>query len=215
MRDVIGHLIESLERGSEVIVCQVVETRGSTPQKAGSMMIVDPDGGQGGTLGGGCVENEVKTKALQQLSSGDGGRSFFRVGSRLRLGRRADLRWADGGDRSPGARARSHWTISAAVRPIPRRWPRLHRGRDAGPGSAESEPPGRRISVRRLRECAGQSAGGGRSRRAFLTHRQSGQPAQAIGPRRSRVPAELAADPADRRRGGTCRPGGCRPRCPG
>ena len=30
-------------------------------------MLVDPEGGQVGTLGGGCVENEVKQKALRQL----------------------------------------------------------------------------------------------------------------------------------------------------
>jgi xanthine dehydrogenase accessory factor len=42
MREVIGQLIKILEKGVEAIVCQVVETRGSTPQKAGSMMIVDP-----------------------------------------------------------------------------------------------------------------------------------------------------------------------------
>ncbi len=88
MRDVIGRLIEILEKGGEAIVCQVVETRGSTPQKAGSMMIVDPDGGQGGTLGGGCVENEVKTKALRQLSSGAAAVHSFVLDH--------DYGWADG-----------------------------------------------------------------------------------------------------------------------
>ena len=50
-----------------MVLCQVVETRGSTPQKAGAIMVVDPEGGQIGTLGGGCVENEVKQKSLRQL----------------------------------------------------------------------------------------------------------------------------------------------------
>jgi xanthine dehydrogenase accessory factor len=67
MRDLLRRLIDALEQDRERIVCQVVETRGSTPQKAGSMMIIDPDGGQVGTLGGGCVENEVKQKAIQQI----------------------------------------------------------------------------------------------------------------------------------------------------
>jgi len=67
MIDVVRHLIEALEQDRELIVCQVVETRGSTPQKAGSMMVIDPDGGQWGTLGGGCVENEVKSKAIQRI----------------------------------------------------------------------------------------------------------------------------------------------------
>ncbi|MBV8488595.1 MAG: XdhC family protein, partial [Planctomycetaceae bacterium] len=69
-------------------VCQVVETRGSTPQKAGSLMIVDPSGGQAGTLGGGCVENEVKQIALGQLGqSGAILRSFVLD---------HDHAWADG-----------------------------------------------------------------------------------------------------------------------
>jgi xanthine dehydrogenase accessory factor len=67
MRDVVRQLIKALEQDREPIVCQVVETRGSTPQKAGALMIVDPSGGQAGTLGGGCVENEVKQKAIQQI----------------------------------------------------------------------------------------------------------------------------------------------------
>src|SRR5439155_1113287 len=46
----------------------VVETRGSTPQKAGAAMLVFPDGSQAGTLGGGCVEAEVKRQALRTLA---------------------------------------------------------------------------------------------------------------------------------------------------
>src|SRR3954465_3352644 len=67
MRDLLRHLNESLERGRELILCQVVETRGSTPQKAGALMLVDPSGGQAGTLGGGCVEGEVKQKAIRAI----------------------------------------------------------------------------------------------------------------------------------------------------
>ena len=88
MRDVIGHLTRILEKGGEAIVCQVVETRGSTPQKAGSMMVVDPDGGQGGTLGGGCVENEVKTKAIRQIATGNAAVHSFVLDH--------DYAWADG-----------------------------------------------------------------------------------------------------------------------
>ncbi len=76
MRELVRQLIEGFSRDRELIVCQVVETRGSTPQKAGSMMIIDPDGGQVGTLGGGCVENEVKQKAIQQIGETDRGRPF-------------------------------------------------------------------------------------------------------------------------------------------
>ena len=62
-RDLLGHLAEGLESGRPVILCRVVATRGSTPQKAGASMLLHPDGSQMGTLGGGCVEAAVKQKA--------------------------------------------------------------------------------------------------------------------------------------------------------
>jgi xanthine dehydrogenase accessory factor len=68
MRELLRSLNASLEQGREVLLCQVVETRGSTPQKAGALMIVNPDGGQDGTLGGGCVEAEVKQQAIRLLA---------------------------------------------------------------------------------------------------------------------------------------------------
>ena len=49
------------------MACLVVETRGSTPQKAGAAMLVFPDGGQVGTLGGGCIEAEVRQWSLRVL----------------------------------------------------------------------------------------------------------------------------------------------------
>jgi xanthine dehydrogenase accessory factor len=67
MRDLLRNLTDALEAGREVLLCQVVATRGSTPQKAGALMLLDPDGGQIGTLGGGCVEAEVKQKAIRRL----------------------------------------------------------------------------------------------------------------------------------------------------
>jgi xanthine dehydrogenase accessory factor len=88
MRELVRHLINALEQERELIVCQVVETRGSTPQKAGSMMIVDPDGGQVGTLGGGCVENEVKQKAIQQIGGDSAAVHSFVLDH--------DYAWADG-----------------------------------------------------------------------------------------------------------------------
>lgn len=68
MRDLLAELTRCLDNGRELVWCSVVETRGSTPQKAGAAMLVFPDGGQTGTLGGGCVEAEVKRRALLQLN---------------------------------------------------------------------------------------------------------------------------------------------------
>jgi xanthine dehydrogenase accessory factor len=56
--------------GHRMASCRLVETRGSTPQKPGAMMLVLADGSQAGTLGGGCVEAEVKRRALAAIHRG-------------------------------------------------------------------------------------------------------------------------------------------------
>ncbi|QDU79048.1 putative xanthine dehydrogenase subunit A [Polystyrenella longa] len=63
-------LIEAHARQTPVVWTSLVETRGSSPQKAGASMLVFGEGSQVGTLGGGCVEAEVKRKALQNLQTG-------------------------------------------------------------------------------------------------------------------------------------------------
>ena len=71
MRDVLQKILDRLDAKLDFVCCRLVETRGSTPQKPGASMLVYPDGGQSGTLGGGCVEAEVKRKALAALSGGE------------------------------------------------------------------------------------------------------------------------------------------------
>jgi xanthine dehydrogenase accessory factor len=68
MRELLAELNAALARRLPCVYCAVVETRGSTPQKAGAAMLVYPDGTQAGTLGGGCVEAEVKRRALHGLN---------------------------------------------------------------------------------------------------------------------------------------------------
>ena len=67
MRELLAELMAALAAQRDCVYCAVVETRGSTPQKAGAAMLVFPDGSQRGTLGGGCVEAEVKQRALASL----------------------------------------------------------------------------------------------------------------------------------------------------
>jgi xanthine dehydrogenase accessory factor len=71
MRELLAALTDSLDANRPCVLCSVVETRGSTPRKAGAAMLVYADGSQAGTLGGGCVEAEVKRQALAVLV-GDG-----------------------------------------------------------------------------------------------------------------------------------------------
>jgi xanthine dehydrogenase accessory factor len=70
MQKLLTDLVDALSAGRPVVYCRLVETRGSTPQKAGAAMLVFADGSQAGTLGGGCVEAEVKRQALAGLDSG-------------------------------------------------------------------------------------------------------------------------------------------------
>lgn len=72
MRDLLTRLLATLDAGLPCAWCVVAATRGSTPQKAGAAMLVFPDGTQAGTLGGGCVEAEVRRQALAALAAGAG-----------------------------------------------------------------------------------------------------------------------------------------------
>ena len=88
MRDVVQELLRALNAGRAAAYCRLVETRGSTPQKAGAMMLVFADGSQAGTLGGGCVEADVKRRALAVLESGQSEVARFLLDS--------DYGWDDG-----------------------------------------------------------------------------------------------------------------------
>ncbi|MCE5286124.1 MAG: XdhC family protein [Pelosinus sp.] len=61
---ILNSICESLYRGEGAALITIVATRGSTPRKAGSKMILFPDGRTIGTIGGGCGEAEVKRQAL-------------------------------------------------------------------------------------------------------------------------------------------------------
>jgi xanthine dehydrogenase accessory factor len=69
MRELLAEVTAALEQRRPCVWCAVVETRGSTPQKAGAAMLVFADGSQRGTLGGGCIEAEVRQRALRVLAT--------------------------------------------------------------------------------------------------------------------------------------------------
>jgi len=53
------------------ILCVITATKGSTPRKAGSKMLVMADGSIFGTIGGGSIELAVIKEALQVFSTGE------------------------------------------------------------------------------------------------------------------------------------------------
>ena len=62
--------LAELDAGHPVVLATVVATRGSTPRRPGTKMLLRSDGGTFGTIGGGCGEDEVRREALEVLHSG-------------------------------------------------------------------------------------------------------------------------------------------------
>jgi len=63
-------LLDARRAGRRCALATVVATKGSTPRKVGARMVVDPEAGLVGTVGGGCGEAEVIQAAHRVLSTG-------------------------------------------------------------------------------------------------------------------------------------------------
>ena len=72
MKEVIQGAVDTLKEGNPCVIATVVRTKGSTPQKAGAMLLVRDDGSGLGTLGGGCVEGDIWYAAREMLRQGGG-----------------------------------------------------------------------------------------------------------------------------------------------
>ena len=70
MREIYQKVIELIESDEIGAYCTVVETKGSTPQKPGSKLLILPDLRNVGTLGGGCVEAEARRQAIGLMQGG-------------------------------------------------------------------------------------------------------------------------------------------------
>ena len=69
MRQIFEKLPELIDSGKPVGYCTVIKTRGSTPQKPGSKLLIGPDLSSIGTLGGGCVEAEARRQAVSIMQT--------------------------------------------------------------------------------------------------------------------------------------------------
>ncbi len=86
--ELFASLAHRLEAGCPCALCVIVSSRGSTPQTAGAMLLLHGDGRIEGTLGGGCVEAEVRRRAIEMLASGQSGVLSFQLNH--------DYGWDDG-----------------------------------------------------------------------------------------------------------------------
>jgi xanthine dehydrogenase accessory factor len=60
-------LVAGAAAGQPAALCVVLKTQGSAPQGPGAAMLLRADDSTLGTLGGGCVEAEVRTRAFQAM----------------------------------------------------------------------------------------------------------------------------------------------------
>lgn len=81
-------LVARIEQRRTAAICTVVAAAGSTPQSAGATMIVNDDMTTEGTLGGGCVEAEVRKRAFELLQRGQSELLTFKLDH--------DYGWDDG-----------------------------------------------------------------------------------------------------------------------
>ena len=63
-------LLGAAEEGRRVVLATVVGARGSTPRGVGSKMVIDPETGLVGTIGGGCGEGDVLEVAGEVQETG-------------------------------------------------------------------------------------------------------------------------------------------------
>ena len=70
MEEIYRRMAQLLEEGRSFTLATVTSTKGSTPRKAGTKMLVLEDGAIVGTIGGGCGEAEVWQTAMGVLQRG-------------------------------------------------------------------------------------------------------------------------------------------------
>ena len=78
MYEVIEKSLIELEQGKKIVLATVVNTKGSTPQKIGSKLLIRTDGSTVGTLGGGCVEGDLWFESKTMLEENTPEESRYR-----------------------------------------------------------------------------------------------------------------------------------------
>lgn len=63
-------IVQKAAEGRPCALATIVGTRGSTPRKVGTKMLVDPEEGLLGTVGGGCGEADVIEAARGVIADG-------------------------------------------------------------------------------------------------------------------------------------------------
>ena len=71
LNEILKQAKRRLAGGEAVAMVTIVRTRGSTPRKVGTKMLVFEDGLFAGTVGGGCGEADVLQETLRAMETGE------------------------------------------------------------------------------------------------------------------------------------------------
>ena len=69
-KDLYAEIVDLRSRGARAALASIIVTKGATPRKDSSKMLVYEDGRRSGTIGGGFTEAEVCREALKALKTG-------------------------------------------------------------------------------------------------------------------------------------------------
>ena len=75
--DIFLEINEARKGNKKVALCTIIETKGSTPRKAGSKMLVYEDKSISGTIGGGNIELKIIEKAIEVIEKSSSGKFVF------------------------------------------------------------------------------------------------------------------------------------------
>ena len=67
MTDICSKIPYELEKGHDLVIAVIIESEGSTPRGAGSLMLVGENGQIMGTIGGGAIEKRSELLAMEML----------------------------------------------------------------------------------------------------------------------------------------------------
>lgn len=68
--EMIRLITQVIDNGEVAALVTIIATKGSTPRKAGTTMLVMAKGDIYGTLGGGCIEADIRRNALMAIDEG-------------------------------------------------------------------------------------------------------------------------------------------------
>jgi len=86
MTEIHDQALKTLFHSGAAVICTITESKGSSPRKAGSMMLVDEKGRTWGSVGGGALENLCIAKAVEVYRTKKGFVQEFDLSSKLEDG---------------------------------------------------------------------------------------------------------------------------------